>query len=158
VRKSHFRTYAQYHAGAKGSAVMAELRCGCVLRVFGGAFAARAFVRRHRIAAIHVWDPGERPAPECPPLDHGGFAIRVSDATDTFAQMNDVSTFLRRHARILVVIRNSRRIRHRWLEVSFSLPAGRGPHSFEIPRGVVERAAQFGLTFHISAIPRYTRR
>ena len=158
MRKSRFRTYAQYHAGTKGSAVMAQLRYGCVLRVFGGAFAARAFVRRHRIAASRVWDSGERPAPDCPPLDHGGFTIRVSDATDTFAQMNDVSTFLRRRARILVAIRNSPRIRHRWLEASFSLPAARGPHSFEIPRGVVERAAQFGLAFHIIAIPRPPRR
>ena len=133
---------------------MTKLPCGTTLRVYGMAFDARAFVRRHRIRTWSLWNRGEPPVPELPPLDHGGFTVRVSDATDTFEQMEDAARFLRKHRAKLAKVRAGRHVEELWLEVTFPMDAANAVTCLRVPRSVVNLAAELGITFVITAIPR----
>lgn len=133
---------------------MTKLRCGTTLRAYGKAFDARSFVKRHAITTEHVWNCGEPPVSELPPLEHGGFTLRVSDAIDAAKQMDDAAKFLRRHHPILVAAKACRQVEELWLEVAFPMRSDNGVTSFAVPRSVIDLTAELDIQFVISALPR----
>ena len=130
------------------------MRCGTTLRVFGKAFDARAFAKRHKMKTQHLWNRGESPVPALPPLDNGGFMLRVSDAVDTFEQMEDAARFLRRHRAKLVALGDIDKVEEVWLEVTFPMHGAKRVTAFMVPRLVVGLAAELGIKLVIIAVPR----
>ena len=133
---------------------MTKLRCGTTLRVYGKDFDARSFIKRHAIRTRHLWNCGESPVPDVTPLPHGGFTLGVSDAIDPFQQMNDAAKFLRKHRAMLIKVGSCRQVEEVWLEVDFPMHGANGLTSFMVPRTVVNLAAELGVKFVITAIPR----
>jgi hypothetical protein len=131
-----------------------KLRCGTTLRVFGAAFDARAFVKRHKIKTEYLWNEGEPPVPELPPLEHGGFLLRVSDSIAPFDQMDDAAKYLRKHRAMLIKISGCQQVEEVWLEVNFPMLEAKQVTSFMVPRSLINLAAKLGIKFVITAIPR----
>jgi hypothetical protein len=129
-------------------------RCGTVLRVFGRSFDARSFVARHGIDANHVWGRGESPAPELPPLDHGGFMVRVSESAEAHEQVDDVADFVRRFAALLTAVRKARSVEGRWLEFTYRTESRGRSTTLRVPRMLIESMADFRLELVATAAPR----
>jgi hypothetical protein len=129
-------------------------RCGTVLRVFGRSFRARSFVARHGVEARDVWNRGEPPVPELPPLDHGGFTVRVSDAADAHEQIHDVAAFLRRFNHLMEAVRDARDVQGRWLELTYRTEPRDRPTRLRVPRAVITSLAAFDLELIATATAR----
>ena len=108
----------------------------------------------HGLSAEHLWNRGEPPVPELPPLPHGGFTLRISDAPEAHEQIRDAAAFLRRSKRLMQAIRDARRVQGRWLEASYRVDPGEHPTTLCIPSALVQALAQLNIEIVATAVPR----